>query len=70
MESDVHLRFPEVEPLSGCGLRLDEVYFAYDTAKPIFKNIDISSNADSRVVIVSFAEFVFCPSCCYKTDSV
>ncbi|XP_055351309.1 ATP-binding cassette sub-family F member 3-like, partial [Paramacrobiotus metropolitanus] len=52
MEPDVHLRFPEVEPLSGCGLRLDEVSFWYDQAHPIFRNVDISTNADSRVVIV------------------
>ncbi|OQV19581.1 ATP-binding cassette sub-family F member 3 [Hypsibius exemplaris] len=54
MESEVHLRFQEVEPLSGCGLRMDDVSFYYDggQANPIFKNVDISTNANSRVVIV------------------
>lgn len=57
MEAECHLRFQEVEPLSGCGLRLDDVSFYYEggAANPIFKNVDISTNANSRVVIVSSA---------------
>ena len=52
----MHLRFEEVEPLSGAGLRLDAMSFYYDGTNPadgIFRNVDISANADSRVVIVS-----------------
>jgi len=47
------LRFPDVEKLNPPILQLDEVYFYYSQDAPIFRNVTISANLDSRICIVS-----------------
>lgn len=52
-ESEVVLRFPDVEKLSGPILTLSEVEFGYDkTRGPVFKNVDLSATMESRICIV------------------
>jgi ATP-binding cassette subfamily F protein 3 len=51
-ESEVIFRFPEVEKLSSPILQLDEVYFYYSKDSPIFDNVCISANMESRICIV------------------
>ncbi|ESN98429.1 hypothetical protein HELRODRAFT_185827 [Helobdella robusta] len=51
-ESEVMFRFPEVEKLHPPILQLDEVSFYYEKSKPIFKNVNLSPNMDSRICIV------------------
>ena len=52
-ESEVVLKFPEVEKLAGSILILSEVAFAYPEMKPIFENVDLSATMESRICIVS-----------------
>jgi len=51
-ESEVIFRFPEVEKLSSPILQLDEVFFYYMKDTPIFDNVCISANMESRICIV------------------
>ena len=46
------LRFPDVEPMNGTILRLDEVDFYFSKEKYIFKKVDMSASMDSRICIV------------------
>lgn len=58
---EVHLRFPDVEKLSGPILTLSEVSYAYPGQKnTVFKNVDLSATMESRICIVSlFKLFLF-----------
>ena len=49
----VNDRFPEVEKLSSQVLQLDEVSFYYSKELPVFQNVCISANMESRICIVS-----------------
>lgn len=52
-ESEVVLRFPECEVLTGAVLQLDEASFKYTQASPlIFQNLCIGARAESRICIV------------------
>ena len=53
MYTTVGCRFPEVDKLTSQVLQLDEVTFYYDKDAPIFNNICISANMESRICIVS-----------------
>ena len=53
-ESEVVLKFPEVEKLAGSILILSEVAYAYPECKPTFQNVDLSATMESRICIVSF----------------
>ena len=46
-------RFQECNKLSAPVLQLDEVNFGYTPDKLIFKNLNVSADADSRICIVS-----------------
>ena len=52
-ESEVTLKFPEVEKLAGSILILSEVAYAYPDCKPTFQNVDLSATMESRICIVS-----------------
>ena len=55
-ETEVVLRFPEVEKLSPPILMLSDVSFKYDKdARTIFSNVDLSATMESRICIVSLA---------------
>ena len=61
-ETEVVLKFPDVEKLSGSIFELSEVAFAYQPgAKPIFANVDLSATMESRICIghVSHSYFLF-----------
>lgn len=51
-ESEVVLKFPEVEKLAGSILILSEVAYAYPECKPTFQNVDLSATMESRICIV------------------
>uniref|UniRef100_A0A1B0BNE6 ATP-binding cassette sub-family F member 3 n=1 Tax=Glossina palpalis gambiensis TaxID=67801 RepID=A0A1B0BNE6_9MUSC len=53
-EMEVKLKFPDVEPLNPPVLAISEVEFRYNTedALPIFSNVNLSANSDSRICIV------------------
>lgn len=52
-ETEVVLRFPEVEYLNPPVLTMDEVSFKYPgTDKIIFSNVNLGANAESRICIV------------------
>jgi len=46
-------RFPEVDKLPSQVLQLDEVSFYYSKESPVFQNVCLSANMDSRICIVS-----------------
>jgi len=53
-ETEVTLRFPEVEKLSPPILMLSGVEFKYaKTGRTIFSNVDLSATMESRICIVS-----------------
>ena len=52
-ESEVVLKFPEGDKLSPPILQLDEVTFHYVPDKPVFANVNVNANMESRVCIVS-----------------
>ena len=53
-ETEVVLKFPEVEKLAGSILTMSEVAYAYDNTKnTVFKNVDLSATMESRICIVS-----------------
>ncbi len=52
-DSEVVLKFPDVEKLSPPILQLDEVTYHYVPEKPVFKNVCVNANMESRVCIVS-----------------
>lgn len=50
---EVHLKFPDVEKLSGPILTLSEVSYMYPGQKStVFKNVDLSATMESRICIV------------------
>ncbi|TRY79831.1 hypothetical protein TCAL_05806 [Tigriopus californicus] len=51
-ETDVVLKFPDVEKLSPPILMLSTVTFAYDKNRTIFSNVDLSATMESRICIV------------------
>ncbi|XP_011330279.1 ATP-binding cassette sub-family F member 3 isoform X2 [Ooceraea biroi] len=52
-ESEVTLKFPDVEPLSPPILQLDEVSFSYNGgADVVFSNVNLTANLQSRICIV------------------
>uniref|UniRef100_A0A1A9UFW3 ATP-binding cassette sub-family F member 3 n=1 Tax=Glossina austeni TaxID=7395 RepID=A0A1A9UFW3_GLOAU len=53
-EMEVKLKFPDVEPLNPPVLAISEVEFRYSTEDPlpIFSNVNLSANSDSRICIV------------------
>ncbi|KAI9588334.1 ATP-binding cassette sub-family F member 3 [Glossina fuscipes] len=53
-EMEVKLKFPDVEPLNPPVLAISEVEFRYNTEDPlpIFSNVNLSANSDSRICIV------------------
>ncbi|XP_074543443.1 ATP-binding cassette sub-family F member 1 isoform X1 [Halichoeres trimaculatus] len=51
-EYTVKFTFPNPPPLSPPILGLHSVDFAYDTQKPLFKNVDFGIDMDSRICIV------------------
>ncbi|XP_043469161.1 ATP-binding cassette sub-family F member 3 [Leptopilina heterotoma] len=51
-ESEVTLRFPEVEPLSPPILQLNEVSFRYQENVDLFTNVNLTANLESRICIV------------------
>ncbi|KAL8578789.1 ATP-binding cassette sub- F member 3 [Nucella lapillus] len=51
-ETEVVLRFPEVDKLSPPILQLDEVTFYYSTDKILFTNVCLNANMESRICIV------------------
>ncbi|ELT88565.1 hypothetical protein CAPTEDRAFT_166316 [Capitella teleta] len=51
-ESEVILRFSEADKLSPPILQLDELFFHYTPEHPIFKNVCLNANFDSRICIV------------------
>jgi len=56
-ETEVVLKFPEVEKLAGSILTLSEVTFSYPEQKStVFQNVDLSATMESRICIVSFAK--------------
>lgn len=59
-ETEVVLKFPEVEKLAGSILTLSEVTFSYPEQKStVFQNVDLSATMESRICIVSFANFIY-----------
>lgn len=53
-ETDITLKFPEVDKLSPPILILSEVAFKYEqTKRTIFSNVDLSATMESRICIVS-----------------
>lgn len=51
-ETEVVLRFPEVEPIAPPAVQLDEVSFSYNSSRVILKGINLSASSDSRICIV------------------
>nr|XP_022340495.1 ATP-binding cassette sub-family F member 3-like [Crassostrea virginica] len=51
-ESKVTLKFTDCEHLQQTVLQLDELDFCYTKEKPIFKNLNLNTQADSRICIV------------------
>ncbi|KAK2148716.1 hypothetical protein LSH36_486g02016 [Paralvinella palmiformis] len=51
-DSDVVIRFPEVEKLSPPILQLDEMSFHYNKDRPIFSDVSLNANMESRICIV------------------
>uniref|UniRef100_A0A1A9WSL8 ATP-binding cassette sub-family F member 3 n=1 Tax=Glossina brevipalpis TaxID=37001 RepID=A0A1A9WSL8_9MUSC len=53
-EMEVKLKFPDVEPLNPPVLAISEVEFRYNPKDtlPIFSNVNLSANSDSRICIV------------------
>lgn len=51
-EAEVILKWPEPDAISPPVLQIDEVTFYYDKDKPIFQNVDLSANMDSKIGIV------------------
>lgn len=51
-ETDVTLKFPEVEKLSPPILMLSNVEFGYDKKRTIFSQVDLSATMESRICIV------------------
>merc|ERR1712168_190317 len=51
-ETEAVLKFPDCDSLSPPILMLDELCFYYKKEKPIFKNVNISAQMDSRICIV------------------
>ena len=59
-ETEVVLKFPEVEKLAGSILTLSEVTFSYPEQKStVFQNVDLSATMESRICIVSFSSLFF-----------
>lgn len=46
------MKWPEPDAISPPVLQIDEVTFYYDKDKPIFQNVDLSANMDSKIGIV------------------
>ena len=51
-ETEVVLRFPDVEKLSPPILMLSGVAFKYNNGRTIFSNVDLSATMESRICIV------------------
>lgn len=54
-ETEVTLRFPEVEPLSSPILQLNEVMFRYESSPPneyVLSNVNLTASQQSRICIV------------------
>jgi len=51
-EVEVVLKWPEPEAISPPVLQIDEVTFYYTKDKPIFQNVDLSANMESKIGIV------------------
>merc|ERR1712002_993456 len=51
-ETEAVLKWPEPEAISPPVLQIDEVTFYYSKDKPIFNNVDLSANMDSKIGIV------------------
>ncbi|KAK3105053.1 hypothetical protein FSP39_016220 [Pinctada imbricata] len=51
-ESSVTLKFTDCDHLQHTVLQLDEVFFHYSKDRPIFKDINLNTQSDSRVCIV------------------
>ncbi|XP_054733647.1 ATP-binding cassette sub-family F member 3 [Anastrepha obliqua] len=53
-ETEVKLKFPDVEPLNPPVLALSEIEFRYNQEDPlpVFKNVNLSATSDSRICIV------------------
>ena len=61
-ETEVILRFPEVEPIAPPAIQLDEMSFGYSTGNTILNKVNLSAGSDSRICIVSECEiFVYLP---------
>ena len=58
-ETDVVLKFPEVEKLSPPILMLSDVSYSYDNNRTIFSKVDLSATMESRICIVSGSEDIF-----------
>ncbi len=52
-ETEVVLRFPEVEPIAPPAIQLDEMSFGYSAGKTILNKVNLSAGSDSRICIVS-----------------
>lgn len=51
-ETEVILRFPEVEPIAPPALQLDEATFSYNSSRVILQGVNLSAGSDSRICIV------------------
>lgn len=51
-ETEVSLKFPEVEPINATMVQLSEVGFKYNNDKVIFDCVNLSANLESRICIV------------------
>ncbi|XP_037814857.1 ATP-binding cassette sub-family F member 3 [Lucilia sericata] len=53
-EVEAKLKFPDVEPLNPPVLAISDIEFKYDPKDPlpVFKNVNLSANSDSRICIV------------------
>ncbi|XP_055908027.1 ATP-binding cassette sub-family F member 3 [Eupeodes corollae] len=53
-EVEVKLKFPEVDPLNPPVLAMSDIQFRYNEndALPVFSNVNLSANSDSRICIV------------------
>lgn len=56
-ETEVKLKFPEVEPLNPPVLAISEIEFKYNPNDPlpVFKDVNLSATSDSRICIVCIA---------------
>ena len=59
-DTEVVLKFPEAEKLSPPILQLDELTFHYVPGKPVFTNVNVNANMESRVCIVSSSQLYSC----------